>query len=102
MRSERVYIWMTKQCTAISTNANRMSAKLSALLKARQSHDSNLRKQLVWHMCLGDDKLLGDIYPVLVLSKPAKLTNSQFVNENLQFISAVKWKAIFDFDDDAI
>jgi hypothetical protein len=54
-------------------------------------------------MCLGEDKLLGDIYPVLVLSKPEKdMKTNVFLKENFQFISSIKWKAIFDFDSEAL
>ena len=76
----------------------RKNAQDDAIQHHYKRANVDLKKELIWHMCLGEEKLKGDIYPVLVINKPSKKVDIPFIKENFQFISAIKWKAIFDFD----
>ena len=80
----------------------RRNAAASSLTKGSHVLEIDLKEQLVPLICLGDERLKGDIYPVLVINKPTTYMNEAFIKENFQFIRNIKWKAIFDFDDESL
>ena len=58
-----------------------------------------LKHRLVNLLCMGDDKLAADIYPVLFIDQPSGLETCN--NEMFSFIKHIKWTAVFDFDPNA-
>ena len=59
---------------------------------------STLKDKLVNLLCLGEDRFIGDVYPILVINKPADHMDQSFMKENMNFLHNIEWKAVFDFD----
>ena len=69
-----------------------------------QSSDTNinLKEKLTRLLCGGEQKFYADQdFPLLVINRPAEHMHSTFIKQNLNFLSRIGFKAVFDFDKNA-
>ena len=72
-------------------------------LRRMDSSDySMLKDKLLNLLCIGEDGFIGDIYPILVISKPADNMDQSYMKENMNFLHTIDWKVVFDFDANAV
>ena len=62
---------------------------------------SYLKDRLVDLLCMGDDRIALDSYPILLLSSPDPNIDCDSLKDRFSFINDVPWKVVIDFDSDA-
>ena len=69
--------------------------------KIPENVDAGLSEKFIKLLCHGDTKLQGDHYEILVINKPAKDMDKEFITSTLSFLADIQWRVIFDFDSQA-
>ena len=111
---QAVYSWRDNSPTEIHDDElirfMKFKQKLAETRKEREQQNmrrfdstdySMLKDKLVNLLCLGEDGFIGDVYPILVISKPADYMDQSYMKENMNFLHTIEWKAVFDFDEKA-
>ena len=63
---------------------------------------TNLKQKLTRLLCGGEEQFHPDrVFPLLVINSPADHMHQIFIEQNLNFLSRIKFKAVFDFDENA-
>ena len=69
--------------------------------KNQENIDTRLCDKFIKLLCHGDETFQGDHYEILVINKPDTFMDEEFMKNSLSFLSAIQWRAIFDFDSEA-
>ena len=66
------------------------------------SNKVNLTEKLTRLLCGVEQQFYADrVFPLLVVNRPAEHMHDSFLKQNLNFLSRIEFKAVFDFDKDA-
>ena len=94
VEGERLYHFMSTTMKLFTLRREREGIRKAPRL------DQNLARKLTYLLCQDEEKLIGDNYPILVLSKPAAHMTNEYLSKNFTFLECVPWKAVFDFDNE--